>query len=94
MGVLAPQPHAQDGARGPCGASEWEPPVRGSEGGSSLCARPGAAALLPTGLAAGVDGLLAAEGLHRPRLLTDVFHTQSLETYKDVTNNLEKNNFT
>lgn len=33
----------------------------------------------------------AAEGLHRPRLLTDVFHTQSLETYKDVTNSLETN---
>lgn len=58
MGVLAPQPLTQDGARGRCGASEWEPPVRGSEGGSSLCAWRGAAAFLPTGLAAGVDGLL------------------------------------
>ena len=79
----------------PGSASECEPPVRGSRGRFSPCARQGAAVLLPTGLAVGVYGPpSAAKGLHGPRLLTDVLHMQCLETYKKVTNYLEKNNFT
>ena len=69
--------------------------MRGSRGRFSLYARQSAAVFLPTGLAAGFFGPpSAAKGLHGSRLLTDVLHTQCLETYKNVTNYLEKNNFT
>ena len=81
--------------RGALQCLECEPPARGSKGHASLCAPQGAAVFLPTGLAVGVYGPpSAAKGLHVPRLLTDILHTQCLETYKNVANYLEKKNFT
>lgn len=54
-----------------------------------------AAVFQPTGFTPGVYGPpSAAEVLHIPRVLTDVLHTWCLDTYKNVTNCSEKNNFT
>ena len=54
-----------------------------------------AAVFQPTGLTAGVCGPpSAAEVLHIPRVLTGVLHTWCLDTYKNVANHSEKNNFT
>ena len=91
MEFLVPQSHVRGGARGALQCLKCEPPARGSKGRASLCARQGAAVFLPTGLAVGVYGPpSAAKGLHVPRLLTDILHTQCLETYKNVANYLEK----